>query len=562
MKIELKNSGSLLKRATRLGIFVLSANMLFSSCMKDLDNKFDETRVTDASFWKTEQHLLMGVNYLYTFLPGIGENNSANWSDDSRSTDNNSISDGSRLVPNSSGDYTNNYQLIRAVNTVLEKSQLMSIDASVITKYSAEARFFRAYAYGELLKRFGGMPIITRTMDLGDELLQGSRGTRDEVIKLIYDDLDYAIQNLPEAGAVKSTDYGRINKSVAQALKVRLALFEGTFSKYHQVGDAKQHLEIAKTVANDVISTGYFKLFTYAADPEKSYYYLFQKEGNGYINKENILPRLYGKDMSDKISTHNYSRNIEQGTITPTRYLVDSYLYVDGLPRDGANRSPHFKPSVSTLTEFEKRDPRLVMTVFKTGDSYIDGSQYQPMFSFTQTGYKTFKYFNNVDWINQTSFIEHKIIRYAEVLLSYAEATLELDGVISDGELNRSLNLVRERAGMPKLTNDFVTAHGMNMLDEIRRERRVEFALEGAHRYWDIIRWKVAEKVLPLPTLGIQFFESEYAQEPVVKLSPEGYVIAQTAASRKFDPNRDYLWPLPITEIALNPNLVQNPEWK
>ncbi|MCS3556188.1 MULTISPECIES: RagB/SusD family nutrient uptake outer membrane protein [unclassified Sphingobacterium] len=562
MKIVIKNSGALLKGVTRLGLFVLSTNILFSSCMKDLDNKYDETRVTDASFWKTEQHLMMGVNYLYTFLPGISENNSANWSDDSRSTDNNSISDGSRLVPNSSGDYTNNYQLIRAVNTILEKSQKMGLEAHVIAKYNAEARFFRAYAYGELLKRFGGMPIITRTMDLGDELLQAPRGSRDEVVTLIYDDLDYAIQNLPEAGAAKATEYGRINKSVAQALKVRLALFEGTFTKYHQIGDPKKHLAIAKSVANDIISTGYFKLFTYSADPEKSYYYLFQKEGNGYSNKENILSRLYGKDMTDKISTHNYSRNIEQGTITATRYLVDSYLYSDGLPREGENRSPFYKPSVSTLTEFENRDPRLAMTVFKTGDSYINGSTYQPMFSFSQTGYKTFKYFNDVDWVNQTSFVEHKIIRYAEVLLSYAEATLELDGVISDGDLNRSLNLVRERAGMPKLTNDFAGVHGMHILDEIRRERRVEFALEGAHRYWDIIRWKVAEKVLPLPTLGIQFFKNEYAQQPVVKLTPEGYVIAQTAESRKFDPARDYLWPIPVAELSINPNLVQNPEWK
>lgn len=562
MKIEINKSKTIIKRAAKLGVLIASTNILFSSCMKDLDNKIDETRVTDASFWKTEQHLLMGVNYLYTFLPGIGENSAANWTDDSRSTGNNSISDGSRLVPNSSGDYTSNYQLIRAVNTVLEKAQNMSLDATVITRYSAEARFFRAYAYGELLKRFGGMPIITRTLNLNDELLQAPRGTRDEVVNLIYSDLDYAIQNLPEASATKSTDYGRINKSVAQALKVRLALFEGTFEKYHQFGDAKKHLTIAKNTANDIISTGYFKLFTYGADPAKSYYYLFQKEGNGYANKEVILPRLYGKDMTDRISTHNYSRNIEQGAITPTRYLVDAYLYIDGLPRDGANRSPYYKPSVSTLTEFENRDPRLAMTVFKTGDTYINGSKYQPMFSFTQTGYKTFKYFNDTDWVNQASFNEHKIIRYPEVLLSYAEAVYELDGNISDADLNKSLNIVRERAGMPKLTNAFALDHQLNVLEEIRRERRVEFAMEGEHRYWDIIRWKIAEKVLPLPTLGIQFFKSEYAEQPVVSLTPEGYVIAQTAATRKFDPARDYLWPLPISELSLNPNLVQNPKWQ
>lgn len=544
------------------GALALTTGMVSTSCMKELDNKYDETTVTDISFWKTEAHLAMGVNYLYTYLPGIGENNAANWSDDGRATGNNSISDGSRLVPSGSGDYTGNYGLIRAVNTILEKSATMAIDQGIVTKYNAEARFFRAYAYGELLKRFGGVPLILRTMDIGDELLAAPRATRTEIVNQIYEDLDFAIQNLPEASQTKATDYGRVNKNVAQALKVRMALFEGTFNKYHQLGDANKHLVIAKTLANDIISTGYFSLYKYGPDPAKSYYYLFQKDGNGYANKENMLPRLYGKDMTDRISTHNYSRNIEQGVITPTRYLVDAYLYVDGLPRDGVNRSPLYKPSIGTLTEFENRDPRLAMTVFKTGDPYINGSPYQPMFSFTQTGYKTFKYFNNTDWINQASFNEHKVIRYAEILLSYAEATYELDGSISDADLNRSLNVVRERVGMPKLSNAFVSNHGLDLLSEIRRERRVEFALEGEHRYWDIIRWKVAEQVLPLPTLGIQYFEQEYAQKPSVTLTPEGYVVAQTAATRKFDPKRDYLWPLPTVEMSLNPNLTQNPEWK
>lgn len=558
--LSIKKTISIINRV-RVGVLVLSLHVLWSSCMNELDNKYDETQVTDASFWKTEAHLKMGVTYLYTYLPGITENNGANWSDDGRSTGSNSISDGSRLVPSSSGDYTENYRLIRAVNTILEKAITMDLEQGLKDKYMAEARFFRAYAYGELLKRFGGVPIVTKTMDAGDPVLTAPRGTRDEVTDLIYADLDYAIQFLPEASATKSTDYGRVNKNVAQALKVRVALFEGTFAKYHQVGDANKHLLLAKNAASDIISTGYFKLFTYTTNAAQSYYYLFQKEGNGFANKEVLLPRLYGKDMADKISTHNYSRNLEQGAITPTRYLVDAYLYKDGLPRFGPNRSPLYKPSVGTLTEFENRDPRLAMTVFKTGDEYIDGGKYRPMFSFTQTGYKTFKYFNNLDWVNQTSFNEHKVIRYPEVLLSYAEAVYELEGSISDNDLDKSLNLVRARAGMPKLTNGFVTANSLNMRDEIRRERRVEFALEGNHRYWDIIRWKIAEQVLPLPTLGIQYFESEYAQKPTVSLTPEGYVIAQAASTRKFDPKRDYLWPLATVELGLNPALTQTAGW-
>ncbi|WP_164122442.1 MULTISPECIES: RagB/SusD family nutrient uptake outer membrane protein [Sphingobacterium] len=546
----------------RTGAILLFVSAMSLSCMKELDNKSDETQVTDASFWKTEAHLKMGVVYLYTYLPGITENNSANWSDDSRSTGSNSISDGSRLVPSTSDDYTDGYKLIRAVNTILEKSAEMNLDQALKDKYTAEARFFRAYAYGELLKRFGGVPLVLKTMEPGDPILTAPRSTREEVINLIYEDLDYAIQHLQDAAATKVTDYGRVNKSVAQALKVRVALFEGTFSKYHKIGDANKHLLIAKNTANDIMSLGYYKLFVYRENPEKSYYYLFQKEGDGFSNKENILPRLYGKDMVDKISTHNYSRNLEQGAITPTRYLLDAYLYKDGLPRYGSNRSPLYKPSVSTLTEFEDRDPRSAMTVLKKGDSYNNGSVYKPAFGFTQTGYKTFKYFNDVDWTNLASFTEHKVIRYAEILLSYAEASYELEGSITDADLDKSINLIRARAGMPKLTNVFAMNHNLNVLEEIRRERRVEFALEGSYRYWDIIRWKIAEHVLPLPTLGIQYFENEYAQKPSVMLDADGYVVAQTAATRKFDPLRDYLWPLPTVELGLNPKLEQNPEWK
>src|SRR5690606_19025983 len=156
---------------------------------------------------------------LYTFLPGITENSNANWSDDGRGTGSNAISDGSRTVPSTSGDYSNNYTLIRAANNVIEKAEPMQISEQVKSRYVAEARFFRAFAYADLLKKFGGVPLILQTLEVGDPLLMSKRASRDDVAKAIYEDLDYAIQNLPTTASMANAEYGRITKGAAQAWK-------------------------------------------------------------------------------------------------------------------------------------------------------------------------------------------------------------------------------------------------------------------------------------------------------------------------------------------------------
>lgn len=146
-----------------------------------------------------------------------------------------------------------------------------------------------------------------------------------------------------------------------------------------------------------------------------------------------------------------------------------------------------------------------------------------------------------------------------DAYLMDAEATFELQGNLSDADLNLSINLVRERVGMPELTNELVEKYGLEMREEIRRERRIELAVEG-FRYWDIIRWKIAEEVLPEPVLGSYYFEDGFGTgEP--NLTEDNYILVQKASTRAFNPQRDYLWPFPVEELALNKNLVQNPGW-
>lgn len=153
------------------------------------------------------------------------------------------------------------------------------------------------------------------------------------------------------------------------------------------------------------------------------------------------------------------------------------------------------------------------------------------------------------------------IIRYAEVLLNYAESVYEFNDAISDADLDKSINLIRARAGVPPLTNDFVQSHGLNMQAEIRRERTVELCFEGFH-YWDLLRWKTAEQELPQSLLGTKYFPEEMPTVSNPPLDANGFIILEDKTKRNFQSNRDYLWPLPTKEIGLNPKLTQNPNWE
>jgi hypothetical protein len=283
-------------------------------------------------------------------------------------------------------------------------------------------------------------------------------------------------------------------------------------------------------------------------------------EGEGRANRENVLVKQYGVSLTDRVTSHTYCRGIlENGNKSPTKALVDSYLMKDGLP---ISKSPLYKAPVLSTDVFTNRDTRLSDGVLKRGDSYIFTN---PVFNisslvFAKTGFTFRKYWNIVDWNNQASFIDRNLIRYAEVLLTYAEAQFELGETISDADLNLTVNELRKRGGVAPLSNAFVETNGLTMRDEIRRERRVELAQEG-FRYWDLIRWKTAEIELTKPVLG-NFFFKEFGTTVKVNLTPDNFIITQAASFRKFNPAKDYLWPLPINEIALNPNMKQNPGWQ
>ncbi|GAB3768985.1 RagB/SusD family nutrient uptake outer membrane protein [Spirosoma horti] len=540
-----------MKSILKPSILALAILAGLPSCEVD---RLPETSVSDETFWRSESDLKTAANYLYTFLPVF--NTDDVWSDDATGLATNNISDGSRLAPSTSGDYNTPYALIRAANNIIEKSTRASAttSATIIDRYAAEARFFRAWGYYSLVQKYGDVPLILKTLVDTSPELQAPAAPRAQIFDQIYQDLDIAAQKLPTPTALGSADYGRISNTAALAFKARVALFEGTRSKYHSYGEPAKHLKLAVDAAKAVMDSKQHNLFS------GSYFDLFQMAGEGRQNQENIIVRQYGVSTSDRVSTHSYFRSsLETGNMNPTKSLADSYLMKDGLP---ITKSPLYVAPTKSTDVFKDRDTRMSDTFFKLGDAWIGTKlvfDIAPLV-FNKTGLVFRKYSNMDDWVTQASLIDRVLLRYAEVLLTYAEATYELNGTISDADLDLTINRLRARGGVAKLSNTFATANGLNMRDEIRRERRVELAQES-FRYWDLIRWKTAEIELPKPVLGNYYFKTEYGTTTAVNLTADNYILVQAASFRKFDPNKDYLWPLPINEIALNPALKQNPGW-
>ncbi len=535
-------------------IFLSLFVFLLAAC--DIERPL-EHEISDQSYWKKEDDLKMAANYLYTFLPTL-PNYEDNMSDDGFGNLPNEISSGNRIPPATDVNFTQPYQIIRAANNILEKAPIAldySVPEATVNLYMGEALFFRAWAYFELLKRYGGVPLILKIVGERDPILTSKQATREEVIAAIYKDLDDAIPKLTTPTQRVGDQYGRVTNTAAMALKARAALIEGTRLKFHGGANANSHLTIAVESARGVIQSNQHNL-----NPD--YYEVFQPLGEGRTdkNKENVFVKKYGVSIANNVTGFNAGSIVNNGN-NLAKGLIDAYLMKDGLP---ISKSPLYKKPATHPGYFVNRDPRMSLTIFKQNDPYtISQSFSAPSLQVQPTGFTSRKFVTPAEIGNQStgniSFTDRPLIRYAEVLLTFAEAQFELTGNITDADLNISLNLVRRRAGMPDLTNAFVTANGLSMRDEIRRERRIELAVEG-FRYWDILRWKIAEQVLPQPILGSFFFPNTFGNvQPA--LNADSLIIVQNASTRSFRVDRDYLWPFPVNETALNKNLDQNPNW-
>jgi hypothetical protein len=555
-------------------LFTVLLFVCLSGCTKDLDlSPLDS--ISDASFWKTPEDFQKAANALYATLPGFSL---FDLDADIAFQNPNSISNSTATTPDTDANWNNPYIQIRNCNNLLEKASVSPI-ADDVKAYVAEAKFFRAYNYWSLYRLYGGVPLVTKVLDIISEELYGTRNSAKETIDFILQDLKEAVADLPEENQVSATDKGRITKGAANALRARVALFEGTWRKFRNDAEANSYLDIAVEAANAVINSGQYTLFT-SGDVE-SYRKLFDNEGDNA--PECILDRRY----ESMVSQHAFSQRVQQDGYLPTKQLADMYLCADGLP---VSKSALFKGYGEFDSEFEDRDPRMVQTIMIPGSVLYapilpDPVEHWPFYPdrVYTTGYIIYKYMTQDPNGQMTPYLDqqgwdHHIIRYAEVLLIYAEALFEKNGSISDDDLNKTVNLTRQRAGLTTpLTNAFVTANGLDMREEIRRERTVELALEG-FRWDDLRRWKTAEVELKKAIRGIKITGTEWGTQPILivgedrnpyskpewqnRADAEGFLISEAADARSgFNPDKHYLRPIPVKEIQLNPNLQQNPGW-
>lgn len=544
-------------KMTRVAIVGL---LTLAAC--DLDT-VPESNLSDGIFWQTDNDFRQATNNLYKTVvidsweqeyPAIADVMSDNaFAKTADFTAN--ISNGSYLPTANFGPWNHDYSMIRGANNIIERARAAGFASTSLSRFKGEAKFFRAFAYQDLVRRYGSVPLILKTLDTSDGELYEPRTDVQVVVDSMYRDLDYAAAHLPKASELKNaTEYGMATSGAALALKSRIALRRGTWKKFHGEGSYQQDLQIAKDAALQVMQSDEYQLFDqFGTD---SYRKLFKAAGEGPTNHEAIWVWMYGETA---IRYSNFPPKAAQGSYSVTRSLVDSYLCTDGLPIE---KSPLYQGQQNSTSEYIDRDPRLDGTVIKKDDPYGYGALYIPALLGGSTGYHVEKNYDLGGAGSQLQNIDLIVLRYGEVLLNYAEATFELSDAISDADLDLSINRLRDRVAMLHLTNAFVTTNGLEMREEIRRERRVELAMEGL-RYDDLLRWKTAETELPKPLLGVRLFAAEYpsVDPSAVNMTADSVVIAEPASKRSFDPSKQYLWPVPVTQLALNPNLEQNPNW-
>lgn len=533
-------------------IWMCAVACLFLGGCQDFLERDPLTTLSSGSFWNTEKDLRMALNKQYQEMSR--DYNLDNWSADCFADIGNNVSSGTYAAPNTDDKWTKPYKQIRISNEFLENYQKAAITDDLKNRYAGEARFFRAYFYYRLITRFGDAILTTHTMDTDSPELYAKRTPKEEILELMMEDLDFAETHIPLKNDMK-TDVGRITKGAVQAFTARVCLYYGTWYKFRgETSLGKEYLERAKNAAKRCMDSNQYTLY-----PDYRNLFLYPGEDSD----EHILSYRYDE------ASDTYNGRIRSVIIDfrqePTKFIADAFLCKDGLP---IGKSAYKTEYLPLGKEFENRDPRMALTLWKPGDPFR-GEPFVPNLSNqTRTGYMFKKYGDEQSMEILASRIDEILIRYAEVLLTYAEAVYELNNGISDADLDISINTLRNRfAGhpdqLPSLTNAFVTEHGLDMREEIRRERRVELVSESL-RYDDLIRWKTAEKELPREILGAKFDASVYPDMVPgkdINLNPEGFIIVQAGKSRMFDPEKDYLFPLPLREISLNSNLEQNPNW-
>jgi len=564
--------------------------LLTAGCDDAFLDKYPLDTVTHATYWKTEDQLKAalypcydGFQYELIMYPNVFGDDAV-WGD---------LSSGLSKVPGGrhtamdgfpfSTFWGNAYGHIFNCNNFLEHYNAAEIDQDVKDTYAAEVRVIRALQYFWLTSYWGDVPLIDKVITSSEAY--GPRTPKSEVVQFILDDLDWAAGKL--GTAIPSGDnLGRINRWGALALKARVAL-------------QNEMWDVAATTAKEIIDNSPYELYAdYAA--------LYHLEGNAETNpanKEAIIYSLYVEDLRMNNLTNYTCTTVDYIRFNASKRLVDAYLCADGKPAKTGLEYYHQTdvtlsdlypyPEQHYVDYFTARDPRMTMTLYTPGDAWPGGDDGDadvdvanpvfnlPRFAVLQnnnrlganglTGFY-FKKYNTPELAGLTSRDHNNInvIRYAEVLLIYAEALFNIQGgTLTQGQIDQTVNQLRGRVGMHPIVLTELEAWGMDLETELHRERRVEMAMDGM-RYFDVLRWKEGGKMLGKAMVGpaLTVCANDLGRNPFTNNGTDefGDIVYEKSTAEggidHFDPAKHYLWPVPYAERVKNPDLGQNPGWE
>ncbi len=512
---------------------------------------------------------------------------------------------GRENIPASDADWSEGYTNIRRSNLMLDNLDNSEMTDLEKAHWRGVALFFRSFEYFKLLEKYGGVPWVENAINEQDEeILYGPRSTRDEVASNILRDLQFAIDNIKEEGDGENT----INADCARALMSRYGLFEGTWRKYHSLGESEKYLRASVTASAFLV--GKYPTLMPVYDQ------IFNSED--LINQPGII--LYRHYIQDDAGYHIGSTNLRSTNeqIDITRRGIDMFLCKDGKT---IWNSSLYQGDKDMYAEFRERDTRiLIMTpppykVKSTGtgnwshtgvdadkewfDEMVRVSGATPdqdltspykqlpdrnwsdrmttevpnftglLPTQTSSGYRFWKFFSNVSYrTSSRDYNDGPIFRMGEILVNHAEASYEL-GEFNQSTADATINKTRERGEVAPLVVGEIDANFDPSRDpsvdpilwEIRRERGIELMGEG-FRTPDLRRWKKMEWATQ-PKLGRWIKQSDYAGKviPIKDNAAEGYVQLVPGTPPAFE-DYYYLYPIPSEERVLNPQLDQNPGWK
>ena len=522
---------------SKLNIVFALVALIGVSCEDDFLDRQPLTEYSETSLWTGENDAIAALNACYSqFENGqwvvymdVASDNGHNpypwegWQE---------LGNLQLISPNT-GTRKYTFTTITQCNWFLENIDKAPIDAALSTRMKSEVRFLRAYQYFQRSQLYGDFPLVTKMLST-QEANDVSRNLKTEVVQFILTELEEIIPLLPKT--YEASNAGRITQGAAWALKARVELFNEKYAE-------------SAVSSRNVMDSGVYSLFP-------NYQELFRIT-NEY-NSEIILDVGYlESDPNRTIGLQILGPQVTPGgawsSVNINQSLVDSYEMANGKTIDDPTSGYDIDDP------FVNRDPRLLQTVIVPGAEYA-GKIFNPMDPnsldfwtlYNYTGYVGRKYIHFKSDLPDLyeAGLNIPLIRYAEVLLTHAEAKIELNQI--DNSVYGAINEVRLRAGLPEVDQSKYATQAQ-MRELVRRERRVELAMEGL-RWYDIQRWKIGEEVMNGTVYGARISEID-ATGNVTYVSDDHAKIED----RVFDASKNYLWPVPQDQIDTGQNLTQNP---